>query len=66
MRENPLNIAMRGVYLTRLEQFKEEQRQMVYMDESWVNKNIQPKGVWHDNTLKTVDVVPSGKVRGSF
>jgi transposase len=61
LRENPDNIALRGAYLTKLEEYKEQSRQIVYMDESWINKNITPKYVWHDNSLETVDAVPSGK-----
>ena len=61
MRENEDNILLRAKYLTFLERYKEEHRQLVYMDESWLNKNIQPKYIWHDNTLETVDAVPSGK-----
>lgn len=52
---------MRDVYLTRLEEYKADGRQIVYMDESWINKNITPNNVWHDNTLSTINYTPSGK-----
>ena len=61
MRENEANIQLRGIYLTTLERYKEENRQIVYMDETWLNKNTQPSCIWHDKTLDTVDSVPSGK-----
>jgi transposase len=53
MRENESNIIMRDIYLTKLEEYKADNRQIVYMDESWVNKNIQPSTICHDNTLET-------------
>lgn len=61
MRENEANIELRGMYLTNLERYKEEERQIVYMDETWLNKNITPNVIWHDNSLDTVDSVPPGK-----
>ena len=61
MRENEVNIQLRGIYLTTLERYKEEKRH-VYMDETWLNKNTQPSCIWHDNLLDTVDnVSASGK-----
>jgi transposase len=61
MRENEENIIMRDLYLTRLEDYIQDNRQIVYMDESWLNKNIQPNLIWHDNTLSTINNVTSGK-----
>ena len=62
MRDNDTNIDLRGIYLTKLqEEYKAEGRKIVYMDESWVNKNITPKIVWNDGTLDTIKNVPSGK-----
>jgi hypothetical protein len=55
MREKEEHIMMRDVYLTRLEEYKADGRQIVYMDESWINKNITPNNVWHDNTLSTIN-----------
>jgi hypothetical protein len=52
---------MRDLYLTRLEDYIQDNRQIVYMDESWLNKNIQPNLIWHDNTLSTINNVTSGK-----
>jgi hypothetical protein len=39
MRENPANVALRSKYLQEFFKYEEEGRQLVYMDETWFNKN---------------------------
>jgi transposase len=61
MRESPENILRRALYLGFLYKYIGEKRPLFFMDESWCNKNDNPKKVWHDRTLETVDAVPPGK-----
>ncbi len=61
MREASHNIAYRVAYISKFFQYEREGRQIVYMDESWINKNTAPRKVWHDGTPETVDAVPPGK-----
>jgi AraC-like DNA-binding protein len=61
MRESSYNLGLRSVYLQQFFDYESEGRQIVYMDESWINKNDTPRRVWHDETFETVDAVPPGK-----
>jgi hypothetical protein len=61
MREASYNVTLRTSYLSSFFEYKRAGRQIVYMDESWINKNETPRRVWHDGTPETVDAVPPGK-----
>lgn len=61
LRENPDNIALRDGYLQQLFTYEVENRQILFMDESWINKNAVPSNCWTDGTRETVDAVPNGK-----
>ena len=61
LRENEENIQLRAEYIRRYFNYVEEERQIVFMDESWINQNHVRKSCWHDNTTETVDKVPPGK-----
>ena len=61
LRESDENIVARNAYLKRYFDWKAEGRPMVYMDESWINKNAAPTKSWHDGTAECVDAVPPGK-----
>jgi transposase len=61
LREDPDNIALRTVYIQRYLSHLAEHRPIVYMDESWINKNAVLGRIWHDGTAETEDLVPAGK-----
>ena len=61
VRENLDNVALRIKYIQMYTQHVHEGRQIVYMDESWINKNCVPAKAWHDGTAATVDAIPPGK-----
>jgi len=52
---------LRIKYLNRMADFEAEGRPMVYVDETWINKNCTPKNSWHDGTVDTSLNVPHGK-----
>ena len=60
-REDPDNVLLRLQYLERLFNWLEDGREIIYMDETWINKNDVPSRCWHDGTKDTVDQVPCGK-----
>jgi len=61
LREDEDNVALRVKYIANYFKYIDEGRYMVYMDESWINKNARPGKVWHDGTSETVFDVPHGK-----
>ncbi len=61
LRENPDNILLRAKYLKRHAAYVKEGRPIIYMDESWINKNARPSKAWSDGTPESVDAVPPGK-----
>lgn len=61
LREDERNVLLRIEYCNRYEQFVAEGRPIVYLDESWINKNVAPKKGWHDGTKEVSAAVPSGK-----
>ena len=61
LREDPENICRRIAYLERRRAWLAEGRQMVYMDESWINQNCSTRKSWSDGTPETVDTIPPGK-----
>jgi len=61
LRENPRNIILRTKYINRHKKYVSEGRPIIYMDESWVNKNCRPSKAWSDGTPESVDEVPPGK-----
>ena len=36
-------------------------REIIYMDESWINQNVTPNSCWNNGTVDTVDEVKPGK-----
>lgn len=61
VKENEDNVYLRNRYLRYYFQYAAEGRPIVYMDETWINKNTVPSRAWHDGTSDTVDAVPPGK-----
>ena len=61
LREDEANIVLRNTYLRYYMEYVNDGRPIVFMDESWINKNDRPKRAWHDGTKETVDAVPPGK-----
>ena len=61
LREDEGNILLRNEYLLRHSRWIDENRPIVYMDESWINLNTSRKKCWHDGTADTVDSIPVGK-----
>ena len=61
LRESTDNMILRDQYLRRDAEAVADGRPRVYMDESWINKNIAPRYAWHDGSPETVDAVPPGK-----
>ena len=61
LREDEKNIALRIKYLANYIEYELAGRPMVFMDESWINKNCRPSKCWHDGTGDTVEKVPPGK-----
>lgn len=61
LRENEENVLLRAKYLKYFFNYIGERRPLVYMDESWINKNTVPGKGWHDGTTDTVDAIPPGK-----
>jgi len=61
LREEPRNVALRILYLQNHVQYVAEERPIVYMDESWINKNCRPSKSWHDGTIETAEKTPPGK-----
>ena len=61
MLEDEANMILRARYLFNYFLYREQGRPMIYMDESWINKNACPTKIWHDGTTETVPNVPAGK-----
>jgi len=61
MREDPENMRRRALYLKQFFQYEREGREFIYMDESWINKNLVPSKCWTDGTTECEIDVPSGK-----
>jgi len=61
LREDPTNVQRRAMYLKFLIQYVEQQRQLVFMDESWINRNAVTTKLWTDGSLECEPVVPHGK-----
>ena len=61
MREDPVNMQRRAWYLKYFFDYTEQGRPFVFMDESWLNKNMVPSFCWSDGTVDSELNVPSGK-----
>ena len=67
LREEPRNVALRILYLQNHVQYVAEERPIVYMDESWINKNCRPSKSWHDGTIETAEKThPARDLDGSL
>ena len=61
LKEDPRNIELRVTYINQYVRFVQENRPMVYMDESWINSNTIPKKQWNDGATDSMPKVPPGK-----
>jgi hypothetical protein len=61
LREDPDNKVLRAIYIQRYLSHLAENRPIVYIDESLINKNAVLRCTWHDGTAETEDFVPTGK-----
>lgn len=61
LREDPANAKRRTQYLKFFFLYKAEGRPFVFMDESWLNKNMVPSRCWTDGTTEFEAEVPPGK-----
>lgn len=64
LHEEPRNVLLRTNYLRDYMIYYNENREFVYLDETWYNKNDQPKKTWNDGTTDTsIKMPPSGVKR---
>ncbi len=61
IRNQPFNIAQRWEYLVQYKQYRQQNRPIFFIDESWINKNIMPSHGWSDGSLDTIPRTPAGK-----
>ena len=61
LREDPANCLLRATYLKRFFEYYAERRPFVFMDESWLNKNMMNTLVWSDGEKDLEPMMPSGK-----
>ena len=61
LKEDEQNVLRRAHYLQYFFRYEEEGREFVFLDESWVNKNLAAGKVWTDRTKDCEDTVPPGK-----
>jgi len=64
IRDTEENLLLRVGYTTRHLQNVNDKRPVVYMDETWINKNTRPSRAWQDGTKDVTEDVPPGKVKG--
>jgi len=61
VREDPVNVRRRALYLKHFFLYESQGRDFVYMDESWINQNMIPSKCWTDGTVECEPDVPPGK-----
>ena len=61
MYEDPGNVQRRAWYLKFFFEYAQQGRAFIFMDESWLNKNMVPSHCWTDGTCDCELKVPSGK-----
>lgn len=61
MREDPNNVQRRARYLQYFFDYESQGRPFVFIDESWLNKNMVTSKCWSDGTSNCEPDVPAGK-----
>ena len=61
LKEDPTNVMRRALYLKYMFQYEHEGRPFIFMDESWMNKNMVPSRCWTDGGKDCELDVPPGK-----
>ena len=59
--KDPANVLKRANYLKYFFQYEHDKRPFVFVDESWLNKNMVPTRYWSDGTQECEPDVPPGK-----
>ena len=61
LKEDPANVQRRAQYLKYMFRYESEGRPFVFMDESWLNRNMVSTKIWTDGTAECEPAVPPGK-----
>jgi len=61
LRENPANVQRRAQYLKHLFMYEAQNREFIFLDQTWMNKNMMATRCWTDGTVDCEPDAPPGK-----